>query len=287
MNRLKRLLIALLLIGIGSTPVLEAKRTTNRIKPLNGSKMRSYVLVMMSYNNADYCEKNLTSAFSQEYPNYRMIYIDDCSKDDTVKKVKAFIKKCSQKRNFQLIPNKKRVGAMANIIKAVNMCEDDEIVVVLDGDDWFPHSKVLNRLNQYYQSDDVWMTYGHYIRSDTYQKGPHSFAYRLRDLREGNMRSLDWRTHHLRTFYAGLFKKVREEDFKWNGKYFDVANDVAIMIPMLEMARERAGFIDEVMYVYNVGNPIRDTVTARDLVVRTVNYIRSLPKYPRLNSLFE
>jgi len=43
---------------------------------------KSMVVIIPSYNNESYCEKNLTSVFSQQYENYRVIYIDDCSNYD-------------------------------------------------------------------------------------------------------------------------------------------------------------------------------------------------------------
>ena len=36
------------------------------------------------------------------------------------------------------------------------------IIVSIDGDDWFKHDNVLTKLNEVYNSGDVWMTYGTY-----------------------------------------------------------------------------------------------------------------------------
>ena len=58
-----------------------------------------------------------------------------------------------------LINNDERQGAMANIHKAVHMCDDGDIIVNYDGDDWFSGPHVLELLNQVYADENVWMTW--------------------------------------------------------------------------------------------------------------------------------
>jgi hypothetical protein len=49
---------------------------------------------------------------------------------------------------------------------------------------------------------------------------------------------------HLRTFYTKLLTLVKESDLKdENGNWFRAANDVAIFIPILEMAHKRIAYI--------------------------------------------
>ena len=54
------------------------------------------------------------------------------------------------------------MGALFNICNMVSLCENDEIVVMLDGDDMLSNPFVLKRLNQAYADDHVWVTYGQY-----------------------------------------------------------------------------------------------------------------------------
>ena len=46
-------------------------------------KEHEFVVVVSSFNNDAYFERNLNSIFSQDYKNYHVIYIDDCSTDNT------------------------------------------------------------------------------------------------------------------------------------------------------------------------------------------------------------
>ncbi len=50
------------------------------------------VVVMPSYNNAERYTLTLDSVFSQKYENFRVVYIDDASPDDTDDLVEQYIK---------------------------------------------------------------------------------------------------------------------------------------------------------------------------------------------------
>lgn len=71
-------------------------------------------------------------------------------------------------------------------------------------------------------------------------------------MKENAYRKYPFVTSHLRSMYTGLLRQIKEEDLKdKDGKYFTVANDVAMMMPCLEMAQERVIYIPELTYMYN------------------------------------
>jgi hypothetical protein len=49
-----------------------------------------------------------------------------------------------------LIRNPVRVGALENLYRCIHTCDDQEIVILLDGDDWLAHPRVLQTLNAVY-----------------------------------------------------------------------------------------------------------------------------------------
>jgi len=100
---------------------------------------------------------------NQSYDNFRVIFTDDHSSDDTFTKVSNAVNSSGKAGKVTLIRNPHRMGALANLYNMIHSCADDEIILTLDGDDWFPHERVLSRLNEVYSSpEDVWMTYGQY-----------------------------------------------------------------------------------------------------------------------------
>jgi glycosyltransferase involved in cell wall biosynthesis len=109
-------------------------------------------------------QKNLESIFMQKYQNLKVIYIDDCSTDNTGLLVQEYIKEQGFQDRCIVLRNTQRVFKMANLYRAYHLCSDDMIIVELDGDDWFAHDDVLLLINKIYSEHDVWVTCGHYMQ---------------------------------------------------------------------------------------------------------------------------
>lgn len=244
---------------------------------------KPFVIVIPSYNNALFCEQNLISILNQQYDNFRVIYIDDASKDETYEKVKAFVDRSPLKDRVTIIHRKENQGSIKNLFDAVHSCNDEEIVVRVDGDDFLAHPLVLKKLNKIYANSSIWMTYGNYLDYPTYKQKPQICQKIPRTiLRSKRFRHYKYVTAHLHTFYAGLFKKVSPNHLMKEGKFLPMGGDVALMIPMLEMAAGHFRFIDEVLYLYNRTNPLNDHKTNLALQSSCDAYIRALPSYEPL-----
>lgn len=238
---------------------------------------KPFVILVMSYNNENYVEQNIKSILAQNYQNYRVLYFDDASSDNTFEKVKHYTKE--SKERFSLFKNPKNRGAMANHWHAIQMCEDDEIVVVLDGDDHFPHKEVLSRLNHYYQNPDVWLTHSRHIEYTDHRQGICSKPLKKQVIQKGTIRKEPWQTSHLRSFYAGLSKQIKLQDIIHDNRFFPTTYDLGCMIPMVEMAKEHTFFIPENLYMYNFVNPLSDARVHTDSQNFYDRHIRNLPSY--------
>lgn len=245
-------------------------------KPYPIIENKRFVVVIPSYNNELYYERNLLSVFEQKYENYRVIYIDDCSTDHTYENVKKLIEKTNQSNRVTLIHNEKRQGGLFNLYKAIHSCIDDEIIVTLDGDDWFSKPDVLNILNDYYANPNIWIAWSNHISIPNYRL-PSNGPFYKRELQKKDFRHLFWRTSQLRTFYAGLFKKIPLEDFLYDGNWYSTAWDFAFMFPMIEMANPHFAFIPEILYIYNQLTPYNEDQTNLKKIALSANHICSLP----------
>ena len=230
----------------------------------SASEQKSFVIFIPSYNNAKYYERNLRSVFEQDYDNYRVIYIDDCSTDNTLIKVKGFLKKYNRESKVTVVANQENKGLLMNTYFAVNSCKDEEIIVNLDGDDWFANTSVLSTLNRYYNDPNVWATYGQLIEYPSYKRGSSKeplFSHLQRGkIRKGwhYLRKNEWIFSQLRTFYAGLFKRIQVKDLVQDGGFYTSAADICYMCPILEMSRDHTVFIPDILYVYNRETPLND-----------------------------
>ena len=251
------MLVAAMSVALLIVPFMPANNMHLDASIVNGE--RTIVFIIPSYKNSAWVERNLGSLFAQKYSNYHVVYIDDCSPDDTFEKAQQFVQKAGQSHRVTLIRNSERKGALANLYHAIHACPDRAIVATYDGDDWVPDgvTDVLQAFNQAYADPGVWLTYGQFETFPGKHLGIcHPMPERIVQLH--SYRKEHWFTSHLRTFYAGFFKKIKKEDLMIDGEFYSVAWDQAFMFPMLEMAAGHIKFLDKIVYVYNQANPLND-----------------------------
>ena len=112
-------------------------------------------IIVPFYNASEFIERCVNSVMSQKYNNYKVIFIDDASTDNSWDLLPHDNDKAI------CIKNEKNVTALPNIHTAVmEHCEPDDIVILVDGDDWLINKKVLSYLNDFYNENDCWVTYG-------------------------------------------------------------------------------------------------------------------------------
>jgi glycosyltransferase involved in cell wall biosynthesis len=239
-------------------------------------------IVTPTYNNEKYCIRNLKWMVKQNFTNWKMIIIDDCSTDKTKELIKEYIQTHHLSDKVLLIENSQRCGALKNIYTTVSNCDDNDIIVLYDGDDRWAHEGVLMRIAQEYSDDKVWMTYGSWQAYPT-KAGGNCRALPKEIIKKAAFREYSFVTSHPRTFYAWLFKKIKLEDFLYKGEFFSVAWDLAIMFPLLEIsANGHIRYIPDILYFYNIDNPLNDFKCHTELQQRLDRFIRTKSKYAAL-----
>lgn len=255
---------------------------------------KRFVIVITSYNNAEWFERNLGCLFTQInnegiglYENYRIIYVDDCSPDGTAELVEKYIISCNQQHRVTLIKNKTRKRALANLYYALQLCQPDEIVFNYDGDDWLANDHIFAKINEIYQNPDIWITYGQFQNWPTGEMGYcQPLSHEL--IEKQNFRKKWWKPGQLRTFYAWLFHQIKLKDLFFEGPYFQgqffPANaDLAVYYPMMEMAGSHYYFIPEVIYIRNVATPLNDFKANKEVQILGSKLLREKPKYSLLS----
>lgn len=208
-------------------------------------------------------------------------------------------------------------SAFDNLIPLWRSLPPEEIVCWLDGDDWLYSAHALEHVKRAHEAGAL-MTYGQFQWSSNGQEG---FAAQ-------HDHSLDrarapWRATILRTFRAGLVRRIRDDDLTWPplddpgasafydelhqvalkvhgfdaaafpdrreafaGKMLDATLDQAIMLPLLEMCGpDRAKLIKTILAVYNDINYRTLADSARLHETKALIYIRTRRPYQRIDSL--
>jgi len=177
-----------------------------------------------------------------------------------------------------------RIGKLANFIKMINNIHPDleDIICDVDLDDYLLPGALKTVLGTYEQNPGTLLTYGSYCM----ESGKH--ARYNGEYKNNNFRGSKWLASHLKTFKYKLYREIKVRDINGHdGKPFMSAGDVALMMPMLEMAGlDRIKHIKKCLYCYNDLNPLNDHKVHSDEQKRNERYIRKvLPQRPRMNEL--
>lgn len=244
-----------------------------------------FKIVVPSFNSVAYLPKTLASIEKQTNINFQVCVIDDCS---TIEKQRGIILDYCRRNNWSYIFHKKNEGALASIIEAIKSfnCKDDDVIVMVDGDDWLYDEHVLEKIDKIYSNEDVYLTWGQF---ETYPPNwlKMNYAMDIPDLVIDNQmyREIVDVFGHLKTYKYRLFREIKDEDLRdpKSGEYFRVSWDKALLYPMLEMAGHKVKFNPDIVYVYNVINPLSDFTINRPEQIAATEYIRSKPHYLRLD----
>lgn len=219
-----------------------------------------FVIISPSYNNEQWVEVYYESITTQTYSNYIVLYINDKSTDGTKAAIDSLAK---NNPKFTIIHHEENKGAAYNYIEylsTLNLSPED-ILVHLDGDDWFATPTALEYLNNLYVEKDVWMTYGKFITYPDLQIGnPQNTPYPDFVKKYKLYRRDVWRASHLRTYKYFLFNNIDREDLKsrYTQDYFWHASDLSWAYPCLEMCPpDKIGVAEEITYMYNISGADR------------------------------
>jgi glycosyltransferase involved in cell wall biosynthesis len=97
--------------------------------------MKPMAVAIPSYNNRHWYQQNLGSLCAQEYDDFRALDVDDGSSDQTGALVEQVLADQTVGHRLRLIRNPVRVGALENLYRMIHTCDDQEIIILLDGDD--------------------------------------------------------------------------------------------------------------------------------------------------------
>ena len=188
----------------------------------------------------------LESISRQSYSKYSVLIVNDGAKHTD--HVQTYI---LGKSNFTLIHRQDNGGPAASkwtfleyIQNNVTKYSVNDIVMIIDGDDYLVDDKVFTTINDTYHQSKCWMTYGTAIGKWCGNGIPIPTEWK-------NIRSERWIYDHPRTFKLAFALTFQENDFRMNGKWLTKGTDRPIVYNCVEMSgKERCVFIPRKLYYY-------------------------------------
>jgi glycosyltransferase involved in cell wall biosynthesis len=211
-----------------------------------------FVFLTPAFNCQDNIKKTLFSMLSQSYDNWRAIFIDDVSDDNTGEVIKDISNSLGLGDRVQVIRREEKFGETRNTLTEIENIDDKEIVCRLDGGDWLTENDTLRFLDALYTKYDPGVLW----TSHRWAFTNHNISGPL-NLKEGQtVYQHPWVSSHLKTFRANKLKRVPKSNFyDENGNWIMIACDQAIFLPMMHMCIQRKENIVHfplVCYNYNI-----------------------------------
>lgn len=253
------------------------------LQPAKISDEKSIAVVTPVYNAEAYIEKCIRSVAQQDYTDYHMYIIDDYSTDNTAKIARETINSLPewQRWHFTVLHNEENLGAVANHFDTLKQLVTEQVVILLDGDDW-----LVNDPNIFHMYNDLYhegaeFTYGSCwsvvdnIPLIAQEYPPHVKANKsYRDYK------FNWNMPytHLRTFKASLTKDLTRDDLQIDGEWPRAGGDTALFYYLLEKADpEKVVCVTDIVYNYNDANPLNDYKVNSEEQTRTSEKVISKP----------
>ncbi len=232
------------------------------------------------YNAEPYIERCLRTIQAQTVQQWRCIVLDDLSTDKSWWIAERL---ALHDERFDLRGNSEKLYQPGNYAHALadEQIADEDIIITVDGDDFLSDPQVFERVLQAYADEHTWITWGSFMRLRQHKLQP-GLSGPVQDVTQ--VRKHTWKTSHLRTFKAFLWRAIRDEDLHSpTGNYWEVTGDMAFMFPMLEMATNaHAKFLSACNYIYNHDNPLCDSTLQRGKQQEYERLLRAMPPYAPL-----
>jgi glycosyltransferase involved in cell wall biosynthesis len=247
------------------------------------TEKKSFTIVLVAHNGANWCETALRSVFEQDYDRYRVVFVDDASVDGTLEKAQQFIVDNKQDYRVIAIRNDSPLGPIGSLYRAAEHCQDSEILVPLNAYDWFVHDRVLTRLNQVFQNPDVWIAFGQSIEYPAYRiLQPPSFD--VRQIERSGFRSFSDFSSSSLAFYASIFKSIYLSDLFVDGSFSQLPQSYIIKI--LEQSGGRVRTLDEPLAFANYSFHHRplETIANEQTILQSRTPYSPLVRFPSSSS---
>lgn len=261
-------------------------------------------VIVPHYNCPDLLAECLASIAAQDYIDrggfFEVVVVDDgspCGMEAVQAAFECMPKPPRPRFHWGLTGRLERGGELASIIEGTRALVRENgrphagippltaqsVIAHVCADDMLSDPGALSRLAEAYEDPQVWMTYGQYRCIPGGEVG-HCAPLPPESHELGDYRKRPWMTSHLRSYRKGLWDKVPTKKYlidPQTGEPWFLGTDLACVFPMLELARERAKFIPEVLYLYRQ----YDGNVTPEQYMDCCDRVRALPPMARIDSL--
>jgi glycosyltransferase involved in cell wall biosynthesis len=206
-----------------------------------------------------------------------VVVVDDASADGSAERARRAF---GSDPRFRVVALERRAWATEARQIGLSSLEEPaphEIVVLLDGDDRLAVDDALEEILRAHRGRRLLVAWGDHVDGAGHPcswSGEYPAAVRIL----GSYRRAPWLLSHPRSFRFGLWRRLDPTHLRdADGRWYRVATDRALLLPLLEMAGPRTGFVRRPLYVYNHTNPEGCFVSMKEEQLRCILEIHGRP----------
>ena len=189
---------------------------------------------------------------SQSYDNWRAVFVDDVSDDQTGQVIEDISKSLNLGDRVKVVRREEKFGETRNTLEEIKEIDDKEVVCRLDGGDWLTENDTLFYMDEIYRKYDPGVAWTNHRWSYTANNISAPLS-----LKEGQtVYEHPWVSSHLKTFRAKNLKTVPKKNFlDENGDWIMIGCDQTVFLPMMHMCfQEKRNLVHLplVCYHYNI-----------------------------------
>lgn len=249
--------------------------------------MKVWVVVPV-FNRPDLLDRCLTSIATQDDPDFAVVIADDASTDPEVwvtMQSWAPVIRDRGRRECLLLSTSVNQGSVRNLATAIGFIPDitdDDVVLIVDGDDRLSDPGSIQRIREMYEGTDVLVAYGSYAPDPDDLACHPATPIPAEVLEEGSIREFtategQWFNHPI-SFRYRAFTAIDESDFLLDDDWMRYAYDRIFMLPLIELAGTRVAFSPDVNYIYTSDRPDSVAVGHRDATNAENDHVTLAPR---------
>ena len=165
--------------------------------------MPKFSIIVPIYNMENYLEQCISSVINQEYTDYELILVNDCSTDSSLEICEKY---AEQYTNIKIVNQSINRGVSAARNIGIEIASG-EYILFIDSDD-FVVSNYLSTINGFVEEKNVeLLTFGHKDYMDNVEKSPQIFSSNMNYVVSCNEKEA-WNKLLLNTFFASSWNKL-------------------------------------------------------------------------------
>lgn len=219
--------------------------------------MNRFVVIAPTFNAEKTVKQAILSLAAQSYQNWKLVVIDDVSTDNTRREILSLssalgfhVSGRDDTNKVVVVSNETKKWEIENTLIGLSMCNDSDIIVRLDMDDYLIDNTIFEQLNDLYTNypevEAIWTSHRWFSEKDGLTNTNIS-----RELPPtADPYVYPWVSSHMKTWRKYLSNHVRDENYRGeDGKYFTRIGDQAFYLPVLKLAKNK-GYLPTVAYAY-------------------------------------